>query len=195
MKVGLVVMQGAHQGKEIPIAHSQFIIGRDPQCQLRPASSMISRRHCALLTRQGKVFLRDFGSTNGTHVNDQRVDGERELRDGDRIRIDPLVFQIRIQQVIKTMPEAATDSATDDSIAAMLLEVQEDGSPVSTGTGISESDVPMGTTVMQLPTRPTEEMDGAEKKPSVSQEKRPEPGNTASAAKILLEKYHRRKKP
>ena len=67
MKVSLVVMNpGKTQGHAIPITLSQFIIGRDPQCNLRPASPDISKRHCAILIKNGKVTLRDFDSTNGT---------------------------------------------------------------------------------------------------------------------------------
>src|SRR5206468_555445 len=65
MKLSLVVLsEGKAQGHTIPITLPQFIIGRDPQCQLRPPSPMISKRHCALLIKGGKAFVRDFGSTN-----------------------------------------------------------------------------------------------------------------------------------
>ncbi len=69
MKLRLVVVGGVHDGKAIPITVPQFVIGRDPQCQLRPASPAISKRHCAVLVRGTQVFVRDFGSTNGTFVN------------------------------------------------------------------------------------------------------------------------------
>ncbi|HEY3789102.1 MAG TPA: FHA domain-containing protein, partial [Urbifossiella sp.] len=65
MKVSLVVATGAHQGKVVPIVGTQFLIGRDPQCQLRPASQAVSKQHCAVILRDGKVYLKDFGSTNG----------------------------------------------------------------------------------------------------------------------------------
>ena len=76
MKLSLVVASGLHAGKAIPITVPQFVIGRDPQCQLRPASSAISKRHCAIFVRGKEVFIRDFGSTNGTFVNDKLVEGE-----------------------------------------------------------------------------------------------------------------------
>ncbi|HEX4607682.1 MAG TPA: FHA domain-containing protein, partial [Urbifossiella sp.] len=56
MKVSLVVASGVHQGKAIPIVGPQFIIGRDPTCQLRPASQAVSKQHCAVLVRDGKVY-------------------------------------------------------------------------------------------------------------------------------------------
>jgi predicted component of type VI protein secretion system len=99
MKLSLVVKAaGAQEGKVLPISLSQFVIGRDPQCHLRPASPMISKRHCALVQRDGKVFIQDFGSTNGTSVNDQPVKNEGELHNGDRLKIGPLHFEVRIVQ-------------------------------------------------------------------------------------------------
>jgi pSer/pThr/pTyr-binding forkhead associated (FHA) protein len=97
MKLSLVVRaSGKQEGQVIPITLSQFVVGRDPQCHLRPASPMISKRHCALLQRDGKAYIRDFGSTNGTFVNDQPVKDEIELHSGDRLKIGPLVFEVRL---------------------------------------------------------------------------------------------------
>ena len=99
MKLSLVVKAtGPQEGKVLPISLSQFVIGRDPQCHLRPASPMISKRHCALVQRDGKVFIQDFGSTNGTSVNDQPVKDEIELHNSDRLKIGPLHFEVRIVQ-------------------------------------------------------------------------------------------------
>ena len=98
MKLSLVVITpGKMEGKAIPITLSQFLIGRDPQCHLRPASALISKRHCAVLVRDERAFVRDFGSTNGTFVNDQPVKGEQELRDGDRFKVGPLDFRVALE--------------------------------------------------------------------------------------------------
>jgi pSer/pThr/pTyr-binding forkhead associated (FHA) protein len=98
MKLSLVVLTpGKQEGKVLPINLSQFVVGRDPQCQLRPASPLISKRHCAILQREGKVFLRDFDSTNGTVLNDQPIKGEVELHHDDRVKIGPLLFGVRLE--------------------------------------------------------------------------------------------------
>src|SRR2546426_1922626 len=99
MKLSLTVLTaGKSVGKAIPITLSQFIIGRDPQCHLRPASPMISKRHCALLLRGPKAFVRDLSSTNGTFVNDEPVKGEQTLADGDRLKLGPLAFLVRMEE-------------------------------------------------------------------------------------------------
>jgi predicted component of type VI protein secretion system len=98
MKLSLVVLTtGKQEGKVLPIGLPQFLIGRDPQCHLRPASASISKRHCALIQRDGKVFVRDFDSTNGTFVNDQQIKGEVEVHHDDRLRVGPLNFTVQIE--------------------------------------------------------------------------------------------------
>ena len=199
MKLSLVVLTpGKTEGKVIPITLSQFVIGRDPQCHLRPASAVISKRHCAILVRDGKLFLRDFDSTNGTFVNEQPVKGEVEVKHDDQLRVGPLLFGIRVEMATPppvnrpTPPPpskkaAAADASDDDSIAAMLLDLQDDGSK---GAGGAPSEVPEGSTVMDLKAPPAPgEGEGANKEDK--DKKKPE-GNTSTAAKAILEKYMRR---
>jgi ABC transport system ATP-binding/permease protein len=52
----------------------------------------VSRNHAEIRVADGKVTLRDLGSSNGTFVNGQRIAGVRELRPADRIDIDPFSF-------------------------------------------------------------------------------------------------------
>src|SRR5437764_10404656 len=107
MKLSLVVAAGVHQGKAIPIPTPQFLIGRDPSCQLRPASEIVSKRHCAVLVRDGKILVRDFGSTNGTFVNGQQVAEEVEVKDGDHLKVGPLEFKLRVEGAPARKPAAA----------------------------------------------------------------------------------------
>ena len=107
MKVNLIVTAtGANAGRAIPIGGAKFVIGRDPECNLRPASQAVSKQHCAVLIRDGKVFIQDLSSTNGTVVNDIVVTGEIEVVNGDRLKIGPLDFKIDI---------AATKPRTDST--------------------------------------------------------------------------------
>jgi predicted component of type VI protein secretion system len=124
MKVSLVVASGVHQGKVIPIASPQFLIGRDPGCQLRPASQAISKQHCAILVRDGKVFVKDYGSTNGTLVNDGLVKGEeRPLVNNDNLKIGPLDFTVRIEATARPdatpLPEANPGAAALAAVKAV----------------------------------------------------------------------------
>jgi predicted component of type VI protein secretion system len=122
MKVSLVVASGVHQGKVVPITAPQFLIGRDPQCQLRPASQAVSKQHCAVIVRDGKVFVRDFGSTNGTLVNDALVQNEeRAVANNDSLKIGPLDFTIRIEIAA---PSADATPLPDTRAAEALAAVK-----------------------------------------------------------------------
>ncbi len=96
MKIVLVVASGIYAGKEIAIAGNQFVIGRDEDCNLRPASPAISKKHCAVFYKDGEPFVKDLGSTNGTFLNDEQVEGERPLVEGDKVRVGPLDFTVKL---------------------------------------------------------------------------------------------------
>jgi pSer/pThr/pTyr-binding forkhead associated (FHA) protein len=206
MKLRLVVAGGVHDGKAIPINLPQFVIGRDPQCQLRPASPAISKRHCAVMVRGNQVFVRDFGSTNGTFVNGELVQGETEVRDGDQLKVGPLEFKVGLEMntapkaAPKPAPAAATADAKNsevdlsgppsegpasDKIADLLLDDDGAKPAVDASTLDTAESVPEGSTIMELP---------APGKPGA----KPAPkavlgsGNTSSAAAEILKKYQRR---
>jgi hypothetical protein len=96
MDLKLRVLEGKNAGQEISIAGKKYLIGRAEDCHLRPGSDLISRHHCVLLIEDGYIGVRDFGSKNGTFVNQERVVGERELKAGDRLTIGPLLFEVHI---------------------------------------------------------------------------------------------------
>jgi predicted component of type VI protein secretion system len=152
MKLSLVVKgSGKQEGKVLAIPLAQFVIGRDPQCHLRPASPMISKRHCALLQRDGKAFVRDFDSTNGTFVNDQPVKGEVELKNDDTLKVGPLQFVVRIAAgapVNRATPKPPTKDLTPKAApaaaappAAKAPPASRTPPPPSAGGSASDDDV------------------------------------------------------
>jgi pSer/pThr/pTyr-binding forkhead associated (FHA) protein len=94
MQLQLKVLSGNHAGKLIAVNHDKFIIGRSEGCHLRPKSDSISRKHCAILHKEGKVLLVDLKSRNGTLVNDKKLEPTKAkvLKDGDKIQIGKLEF-------------------------------------------------------------------------------------------------------
>jgi pSer/pThr/pTyr-binding forkhead associated (FHA) protein len=156
MKVSLVVMNpGKTEGHAIPITLSQFIIGRDPQCNLRPASPVISKRHCAILVKNGKVTLRDFDSTNGTFIGENQVKGEVPLDNDNILKVGPLTFKVVIERPVTvekpTPPPAKKLPGSEDDVANMLLSLQEDD--VETADE-EPGNVPGGSTVMDVKAMP-----------------------------------------
>jgi len=127
MEVKLVVVSGQRAGEELPVAGPKFFIGRAEDCQLRPRSDLVSRHHCVLIVEEAYVAVRDFGSKNGTVVNDGTVKGEQELKDGDRLKVGDLEFEVRVgvgvggakKPKVDSVQEAAArtvESAFDDDL-------------------------------------------------------------------------------
>jgi hypothetical protein len=68
------------------------VLGRGDQAEIRLEDPFASSRH-ARLTRQGAaIVLEDLGSTNGTYLNEELLDGPRPLHPGDRVRIGDSEF-------------------------------------------------------------------------------------------------------
>jgi len=205
MKISLMVLSaGNSAGKALPINVPEFVIGRDPQCNLRPASAMISKRHCSVLVKAGQVFVRDFDSTNGTFVNDEQLKGEILVKDGDTLKLGPLSFKL----VIEGMPAPSKPTpppkpkleaalSDEDAAAAMLSVDEETGEVSASAAATSEDEIPGGSTVMEIPAFVRTDEAGKEEKPA---EKKPEPkkkpatGAAQNAAQAILDKLRQGKR-
>jgi len=141
MKVGLVVVKGRPEGMEIPLPMPQFLIGRDPRCNLRPSNESVSKLHCAIIHKKNGVYVRDMKSTNGTFINNDRINGEIKVKDGDLIRVGPLVLAVKIQEIAGST--ASTDSGSEEDQAVSWL--------LDYGAGAADaSEVGSKTTIMEL---------------------------------------------
>lgn len=69
------------------------IVGRSNECDITLAAAHLSRRHAELVVKEGLMYVKDLGSSNGTFVNGQRVTESRVKR-GDDLRFDTLSFGV-----------------------------------------------------------------------------------------------------
>jgi hypothetical protein len=98
---------------EIPLAPGEHVLGRAGPGVIALQSTAISRRHARIVIDGHGARVEDFGSKNGTYVNDRRVDGPTPVADGDQVRFASLLFTFRLPQ-----PAGSTDtvaSATDEA--------------------------------------------------------------------------------
>lgn len=80
----------------IELPNGESVIGRSRACLVQIAETTVSRQHAIFVVEPGKVRLRDLGSSNGTFVNGQRVDGEIPLADGDRVVVGEAELVLRM---------------------------------------------------------------------------------------------------
>jgi FHA domain len=71
-------------------------IGRSPEADVRIEDRFASQLHARLYSRDSAYFVEDLGSTNGTFLNGEMVNGEASLSDLDEIRIGDTEFRFEL---------------------------------------------------------------------------------------------------
>ena len=81
--------------KDTPyIIAGKSIMGRSKDCDLAVPYKLLSRHHVEFTVRDGQLYLRDLGSSNGSYVNGHRV-AEARLQPGDQVSLAKLAFEVR----------------------------------------------------------------------------------------------------
>lgn len=79
------ILNGARAGEKLGLGGSGIRIGRESAiCEIVLENPKVSRLHAEVVSIDGRVLLIDRNSSNGTYVNDQKID-KRFLQDGDII--------------------------------------------------------------------------------------------------------------
>ncbi len=81
----IVIQSGPNKGQQFQINRDNLIIGRQ-EGDVIIKDDTISRRHAEIIKNNGKYFIRDNNSTNGTYINNNRVN-QSPLSNGDIIRL------------------------------------------------------------------------------------------------------------
>ena len=90
----LVTIQGPYSGQSFPLSHTAIAIGRATERDIAlPADTSVSRSHARITYTEGRHFIADDGSSNGTFVNGGRVADPRLLSSGDTIQLAETVFR------------------------------------------------------------------------------------------------------
>ncbi len=89
----LEVLKGKTLGQMIEVQAERTVFGRHPHCQVALENAAVSRYHAQIVEMHGDFFVEDLRSRNGTHVNESLVEGRRELKDKDVLRICDFSFR------------------------------------------------------------------------------------------------------
>ncbi|MEK6223165.1 MAG: FHA domain-containing protein, partial [Chloroflexota bacterium] len=83
--IKLIMKEGPSINEEFPIAQTQITMGRDPASDWVIDFTAVSRNHAKITTQGDNHFIEDIGSSNGTFVNGQKIEGRHLLNTGDVI--------------------------------------------------------------------------------------------------------------
>ncbi len=119
----LVVLAAAdpkNVGGRTPIASDGIDIGRGSECGIVLDDPRVSSRHCIVVIRDDVPLLIDQRSSNGTFLNDERVE-EHVLCNGDRIRVGSAVLKyISGSDMEAQYHKTVTDLAVTDSLTGVF---------------------------------------------------------------------------
>ncbi len=82
----VVVKRGPNAGSKFSLDQDVTRAGRHPDSDIFLDDITVSRRHAEIRRKDGRFFVHDMGSLNGTYVNRERVESA-PLRSGDEIQI------------------------------------------------------------------------------------------------------------
>lgn len=135
VRVKLLVIKGPHAGIVYETDKFPFIAGRDEKNEMAlEKDSKISRKHAEISLSRGKIWLRDLGSTNGSFVNNVRINKKTELHNGSSIILGKSFIQfviIQHNQVAAVVDDSNTFSYESKVEESILVVDQHNSSGIS----------------------------------------------------------------
>ena len=84
---------GELTGQEISIDRD-MLVGRHQSADIVLQAAEISRKHAAFLLKERALWVQDLNSSNGTFINDVRVEQEGLLKEGDIVQFASFKFSV-----------------------------------------------------------------------------------------------------
>ncbi len=149
MDAKLVVVGGEAKAAEVQLK-LPTIIGRGRDASLTLPHPLVSRQHCEIFESEGRLFVRDLGSLNGTFVNNEKLEGERELPSGNLLTIGTVTFRAVYEaeneetgDVGGDEPAAAPQPTESTAVASTAATVQVSNDPLVDPLDLTSGPTPM----------------------------------------------------
>ncbi|MEO1498440.1 MAG: EAL domain-containing protein [Planctomycetota bacterium] len=108
--------------RHIPIDVSPFPVGRRPDQKLSIPSATVSGQHAEFcVDAEGRLTVRDLGSTNGTFVNGERLSESCTVNNGDLVQFAQVVFRVG-QNVESHHSQTVQDDSADRALSLIQFD-------------------------------------------------------------------------
>lgn len=114
----LLILSGAHKGEEIELQRGSNFLGRAEGNDFTFDDPTVSSRHCEIAVADMTVKVRDLGSTNGTFVDNQRIQSS-EVRNGQVLMLGSMEMRLVDAAVDIVIPPL---SRTEEPAARFLKD-------------------------------------------------------------------------
>lgn len=132
----IAIIDDEGQVTTVPMIRDEFTIGRKEGNVIRLTERNVSRNHARIVRENGRFFLTDQGSYNGTRLNGRRIRGKMPLSPGDEVGIGDYTLRI---EVLEGAAAAAAPAAPAEPVKPAQITVVVEGKP---NTVYILSDVP-----------------------------------------------------
>ncbi len=95
--INLDLIAGDGQTTPNRFTKKEILIGRDRNCDLTVTDESISARHAQLTFHHGQWWIEDRDSTNGTFLNDEKLNIPTVLATGDELKCGNTIFRVQME--------------------------------------------------------------------------------------------------
>jgi len=120
------------------LSGDEVVIGRNEGCKVRIPSAAVSRKHCRLEMINELLSVEDLGSSNGTFINDVRIQEQSYLKPGDVLRCGPFRFlvvyqlsQVAVRHLIEYLTGGPPEGYDVDVMDSAVLALDDVDAPVA----------------------------------------------------------------
>jgi diguanylate cyclase (GGDEF)-like protein len=103
-----LVVGGELNGTIFDLLDGETIVGRSPDCTIPLEFQGVSRRHFKVTIKEAEAFVEDTGSSNGTFLNNTKIEGQVSLSKGDTVKLGSIA--------LKYLPKGDTERLTYDKL-------------------------------------------------------------------------------
>tara|TARA_R110002049_G_scaffold47902_1_gene138334 strand:- start:17152 stop:18267 length:1116 start_codon:yes stop_codon:yes gene_type:complete len=108
--------------RHLPIDDHPYVIGRKSGVALKLQYKTVSSNHASLWVEDGKLYLKDLGSTNGTYVNGTRLEGETVVGEEDLIHFAEAPFRVLRQSPTGQTAGTLARNVCDEALALVQFD-------------------------------------------------------------------------
>ena len=119
LKAKLVVVGGEAKQTEVRLKVLPTIIGRAREATLTLPHPLVSRQHCEIFEKNGRLYVKDLSSLNGTYLNNERIDGVQPFNPDQLLTLGNVTFRA----VYELAENKETDAPSDPSQAPAVSSV------------------------------------------------------------------------
>ena len=115
LQARLIVVGGEVKTQEVKLK-LPTVIGRGKEANLKVPLALVSRKHCEIRERDGRLFIRDLGSLNGTFVNNYKITAEQPLLPGELVTVGSITFRADYELSPRQAAEVVSARSSEQAV-------------------------------------------------------------------------------